>query len=105
MGLVAKFVPTPRTDTTKKKVMHVFERFECDLGWKMFRAGNKQDFVKSKMYVKSTRPASLPPPKIDSGVNFFKILLRKLLSHCPRSRSNLSKIQEKILSLRRPRKD
>jgi hypothetical protein len=48
MRLPAKFVLTLRTGTTKKKAMEDFERFERDLGWRVFHAGKKQDFIKSK---------------------------------------------------------
>ena len=44
LGLSAKFVPIPRSATTKKAAMESFERLERDLGWKIYYAGGATGF-------------------------------------------------------------
>ena len=52
--------------------MEAFERLENDLGWKVHFAGDEQTFKPSKMYVKSTLRAPVPPPKICLRINDFE---------------------------------
>ena len=49
------------------------------------------------MYLKSKNRPSLPPPQISLRMCNFEIQLRRLFSHHPRIKSNLSKFQHRIL--------
>ena len=85
LGLGTKFVPTPPEATTKKKAMESCEETERSVGWKVYFSGEEdnQDFIKSKMYMKSTNQPPIPPPQISLRMSNFEIQLRKLFSHHP----------------------
>ena len=80
--------------------MEACEKTEKSVGWKVYFSGEEddQDFVKSKLYVKSTNQPLVPPPQISLRMSNFVIQLRKLFSHHPRLKSKLSKFQEKLFN-------
>jgi hypothetical protein len=96
MGLSSKFIPIRKTATTKKKAMESFERFERDLSWKVYFSGSDDDFIKTKMYVKSKTRPPLPPPYISSRITTFEKAIRKLFGHHPRMRTNFTAFQERL---------
>ena len=78
MGLGTKFVPTPERTSGRQAAEKALERFERDLGWKVFWAGkpSKNKFKKSKLYTKSAKHAKLPPRLIDTRLcRFRKVML------------------------------
>ena len=64
LGLETKFVLVPLAATIKKKAMESCEETERSASWKVYFSGkeNDQDFVKSKMHVKSKKIPPHPPP-------------------------------------------
>ena len=97
LGLSAKFVPIPRDATSKRAALESFERLERDLGWKTYHAGSEQDFIKSKLFVKTSTQPPLPPPYVSSRMSSFEVELRKLFGRRPRLKSNLTKFQQIVL--------
>ena len=97
LGLSAKFVPIPRDATKKKEAMESFERLERDFGWRTYYAGDEQEFVRTKLFVKSKKQPPLPPPYVSSRMSSFEVELRKLFGRRPRLKSNLTKFQQQIL--------
>ena len=99
LGLGSKFIPIPVKATTKKNATESYDNLERNFGWKVIFAGDDYSFKKSKTYLKSTNCPDLPPPQSRLRMCKYEVQLWRLFSHHPRLKSNLSKIQKRLLQM------
>jgi len=97
LGLSTKFIPTPKYTSSRDIAWSAFERFERDVCLKYHFAGEDNDWVKTKLYVKSTWRPPLPGVDVDSRLAKFEQSLLKLFRR-RKGKSNLTPFQEKLLS-------
>ena len=97
LGMGMKFIPPPQWTPHPGVVDESIDRFERDLGLKVFFAGDK-DITRTpeKLQVKSTWRAPLPPRGVDLRVCKFARVVRHILTR-QRGRPNLNKFQQGVL--------
>jgi hypothetical protein len=97
LGMGMKFIPTPQWTPHPDVVNESIDRFECDLGLKVFFAGD-EDITKTpeKLRVKSTWRAPLPPRRVDLRICKFARAVKHILTR-RRGRPNLTKFQRGVL--------
>ena len=94
-----KYIPTPRINTLPDKQDKSLSHFERDFSLKVFFAGDTKESssVNTKLRVKSTWIAPLPPKEIDTRIMRFCQAIRT--SFIKRTRvSNLSTAQQSLLN-------
>ena len=94
LGLGLKFIPTPRINITVPTLEQTLERFERDLGLKIFFAGedSSSSYDPKQLRGKSLWRAPLPPTEIDNRLQQFNQNMERLFHPC-HTTPNLSPLQ------------
>ena len=97
LGLGLKFIPTPPVNITKIELERSTERFERDIGLKVYFAGDEtSDYDSTALRSKSKWRAPLPPLEVDNRIQRFTKRIEHLF--IPRHpKLNLSRLQIKTL--------
>jgi hypothetical protein len=99
MGLLNKCVQVPKVPTTRKRAIELSNNFKKNVCWKTLSTEvEDQDFVESKIYLKSTKTPFVLSPLVDKRCNVFEPGLLKFFNHnlTLRVERNLSNYQELI---------
>ena len=97
LGLGLKFIPTPRINITKTELENTTERFERDIGLKIYFTGDEStDYDPTTLRGKSKWRAPLPPLEIDTRIQRFTKQIEQ--TFIPRrTKPNLSRLQSTTL--------
>ena len=97
LGLGLKFIPTPPVNITKTELERSTERFERDIGLKVYFTGDEStDYDPNTLRGKSKWRAPLPPLEVENRIQHFTKHIEQLF--IPRhTKLNLSRLQTKTL--------
>ena len=98
LGLGLKFIPVPPINITQDDLARTLDRFERDIGLRIYFAGDQSDdtYDPSELHKKSSWRAPLPPREIDSRLSTFQRELEKIFVR-RKAVPNLSTAQQRIL--------
>ena len=98
IGLGNKFIPTPKVASNLDVAEAACNRFERDMGLKVFFAADSDKIMTpSKLYIKSPWRPPLPPRRIDIRLSHFRRELQALFKRPRRAKPNLTPFQRQIL--------
>ena len=95
LGLGLKFIPVPSINITRDDLAHTLDRFERDIGLRVYFAGDQSDdtYDPSELHKKSSWRAPIPPREIDCRLSTFQKELEKIFVR-RKATPNLSSAQQ-----------
>ena len=95
LGLSLKFIPTPKYTSGRDIFDQIWSRFERDAHLQIHFSGADYNFQPTRLYLKSTWRAPLPPPEIDNRLCSFEAALCPLFKR-RKGTTNLTPFQQRI---------